>query len=377
MPFVSKRAKLNLKPEEVKMLKQLSTSRTESFSRVQRAKILLAYYQGESISSIARIMNTNRPKIERHISKALELGVQAALDDLPRKGKPATITPEAKAWVIACACQEPKDLGYSYELWTTRLLAEHVRKHCHEHGHPSLAKLSRGTVAKILAKSDVKPHKIRYYLERRDPDFEEKMAQVLHVYKEVEVFAGKTTGVLTAYLSYDEKPGLQAIENTAPDLLPQPGKHPTVSRDHEYIRHGTVTLLAGIDLLTGHILATVEDRHRSKEFVSFLKMVDSHYQDKEKIKIVLDNHSAHLSKETRAYLATVPNRFEFIFTPKHGSWLNIIESFFGKMARTFLRGIRVSSKDDLKTRILKYIREINEMPVIFRWKYKLESVSTA
>jgi len=362
MPFQSKRAKLNLKPEEVEMLKQLSTSRTESFSRVQRAKILLAYYQGESVSSIARAMNTNRPKIERQISKALELGVRAALDDLPRKGKPATITPEAKAWVVACACQKPKDLGYSYELWTTRLLAEHVRKHCHEYGYPCLAKLSRGTVAKILAKSKIKPHKIRYYLERRDPEFEEKMAQVLHVYKEVEISAEKTTGVMTAYLAYDEKPGMQAIENTAPDLLPQPGERPTVSRDHEYIRHGTVTLLAGIDLSTGHILATVEDKHRSKEFISFLKMVDAHYHDKEKIKIVLDNHSAHISKETRAYLATVPNRFEFVFTPKHGSWLNIIESFFGKMAKTFLRGIRVSSKDELKARILRYIREVNETP---------------
>src|SRR2546428_2734318 len=100
-----------------------------------------------------------------------------------------------------------------------------------------------------------------------------------------------------------------------------------------------------------------------------------------RIRIVLDNHSAHISKETRSYLATAPNRFEFIFTPKHGSWLNLVESFFSKLARTLLRGIRVSSKAELKARIELYLKEVNEEPVVFKWKYKLaaldaESVAT-
>ena len=91
--------------------------------------------------------------------------------------------------------------------------------------------------------------------------------------------------------------------------------------------------------------------------------------------MILDNHSAHISKETQSYLKTVPNRFEFIFTPTHGSWLNIIETFFSKMSRSFLRGIRVDSVDELKERIEKYIKEINEMPVVFKWKYKLDEIS--
>jgi transposase len=91
--------------------------------------------------------------------------------------------------------------------------------------------------------------------------------------------------------------------------------------------------------------------------------------------MLLDNHSAHISRETRAYLATVPNRFEFIFTPTHGSWLNLIESFIGKMAKTLLRGIRVKFKEELKTRIETYLSEVNEEPVVFRWKYKLERLS--
>jgi len=239
-----------------------------------------------------------------------------------------------------------------------------------------LARLSRGTVSKILRAQAVQPHKIRYYLEQRDPDFETKMKQVLHVYKQVEIW--HTVGVpseLTAVLSYDEKPGIQALENTAPDRPPVPGQHATVGRDHEYIRHGTLSLLAGIDLWNGEVLGLVRDRHRSAEFIEFLRLADAHYPARARIRMVLDNHSAHISRETRAFLATVPNRFEFIFTPTHGSWLNLIESFFGKMTKTLLHGIRVTSKAELKTRIEMYLREVNEEPVVFRWRYKLETLS--
>lgn len=376
MPFTSSRAKLEIADDEVRMLEQLSQSRSEAAGPVERAKILVRYHEGATVSSIAAELRTNRPRVERCISKALELGVRMALQDLPGRGRRPSLTAEARAWVVALACQKPKDLGYAQELWTTRLLAKHVRKHCVAAGHPSLMQLSRGTVSKVLRANQVQPHKIRYYLERRDPEFDAKMRQVLHVYKQVELW--HKTGVpseLVAVLSYDEKPGIQAIENTAPDLPPAPGLHSTIGRDHEYIRHGTLSLLAGIDLLNGEVLGLVRERHRSAEFIEFLRMTDGHYPPGARIRIVLDNHSAHISKETRAYLSTVPNRFEFTFTPKHGSWLNLIESFFGKMAKTLLRGIRVASKEELRVRIEMYLREVNEDPVVFRWKYKLESLS--
>ncbi len=177
------------------------------------------------------------------------------------------------------------------------------------------------------------------------------------------------------FLSYDEKTGIQAIESTPPDLLPVPGSKPCLAGDHEYIGHGTVSLMARIDLLNGKIHALVVDRHRSREFLRFLKTIDRNYKKKSKIRIILDNHSAHISKEARAYLLRVPNRFEFIFTPKYGSCLNIIESFFGKMVRTMLRGIRVISKQDLKERIMKYIDEVNSDPVVFKWQCKMDTLS--
>lgn len=376
MPFVSRRPKLELTPEDSTWLQQLSQSRSEPAGRVQRAEILLRYHTGETVSTIAAALRTNRPRVERCLAKALELGVRSALQDLPGRGRRPALSAEARAWVVALACQKPKELGYAQELWTTRLLAQHVRKHGVATGHPSLQQLGRGTVSKILRANAVQPHKIRYYLEQRDPVFETKMKQVLHVYKQVEIWhrAG-TPSEMTAVLSYDEKPGMQALENKAPDLPPVPGEHPAVGRDHEYIRHGTLSLLAGIDLWSGEVLGLVRDRHRSAEFIEFLRLADAHYPTAARIRMVLDNHSAHISRQTRAFLATVPNRFEFIFTPTHGSWLNLIESFFGKMAKTLLRGIRVESKQELKTRIEMYLREVNEDPVVFRWKYKLETLS--
>ena len=376
MPFISKRPKLRFTEEESSWLHQLSQSRTEAAGQVQRAEILLRYHDGETVSGIAATLRTNRPRVERCIAKALELGVGGALHDLPGRGRHPSLTAEARAWVVALACRKPKELGYAQELWTTRLLAQHARKHGVAAGHPSLQHLARGTVSKILRAQSVQPHKIEYYLERRDADFEVKMKQVLHVYRQVELWhqAG-APAELTAVLSYDEKPGIQALQNTAPDLAPVPGQHPTLGRDHEYVRHGTLSLLAGIDLWSGEVLGLVRDRHRSREFIEFLRLLDARYPAEARIRMVLDHHSAHLSRETRTFLGTVPNRFEFIFTPTHGSWLNLIESFFGKMAKTLLRGIRVKSKDELKTRIEMYLREVSEEPVVFRWKYKLETLS--
>ena len=376
MPFISRRPKLRLTEEERIWLQQLSQSRSEAAGQVQRAEILLRYHEGATVSGIAAALRTNRPRVERCIAKALELGVRGALQDLPGRGRRPALSAEARAWVVALACQKPKELGYAQELWTTRLLAKHVRKHCGVAGHSSLQRLARGTVSKILRAQAVQPHKIEYYLERRDAEFDVKMKQVLHVYRQVERWhqAG-APAELTAVLSYDEKPGIQALENTAPDLPPVPNQHATVGRDHEYVRHGTLSLLAGIDLWNGEVLGLVRDRHRSVEFIEFLRLVDARYPAGTRIRLVLDNHSAHISRETRTFLSTVPNRFECIFTPTHGSWLNLIESFFGKMARTLLRGIRVRSKGELKTRIEMYLREVNEEPVIFRWKYKLETLS--
>jgi transposase len=368
-----RRPKLVLTPEGRRSLEELTRSRTAPAAQLERARMLLAYADGQRVSDIARVFHTTRPTVERCLDKALELGPTAALKDLPGRGRKAQIPAEARAWVVSLACQKPKDLGYPHEMWTTALLRQHVQVHCEAAHHPELRRLGRGTVSKILRRSQVRPHKISYYLERRDPDFEEKMAQVLCVYREVQALRAAGGSALVAVLSYDEKPGIQALGGTAPDRPPIPGVKPNLQREFEYVRHGTLTLMAGIDLLNGQIWGQVVERRRSREFVAFLRRIDAAYPAEAKIRIVLDNHSAHVSRETRAFLATRPNRFEFVFTPKHGSWLNLIESFFGKLARTVLRGIRVDSKDELKRRIEQHLAELNEAPVVFHWRYKLDA----
>ncbi|MCL0098134.1 IS630 family transposase [Dehalococcoidia bacterium] len=269
MPFISQRAKIKLSEKELIMLKETSCSRTESIAKVQRSQILLAYYEGKTVSSIARHQHTNRPKVERCLNKALECGVMTALNDLPRQGRTPSITPEAKAWVISIACTKPKDVGYASELWTMKTLAKHIREHCRERGYLCLSNLARGTVSKILSKSEIKPHKISYYVERKDPQFETKMVQVLRTYKQVEILKERLANgeeQIIAVLSYDAKPGIQAIGNIAPDLPPVPETHPCIGRDSQYKRHGTVSLLAAIDLLSGHVHGIVRDRHRSIVF---------------------------------------------------------------------------------------------------------------
>jgi hypothetical protein len=370
----SKLPALVLTPEEEKRLETLQASRAAPVREVERARILLQYRAGNNPSAIQAALGISRVTIYHCLHKALEMGIEAGLKDAFHRPKEPVITRADKAWVVHLACTQPKELGYAAELWTRQSLAVHVRQQAQAAGHPSLAQAAKATVQRILDEQHLQPHKVKYYLERRDPEFELKMKEVLMVYQEVAVQnqaaaaapAEVAPSVIT--VSIDEKPGVQAIENTAPDLPPVPGKHPTVGRDHEYKRHGTLSILASLDLHDGHVLARVEERHRSREFVALLKELDAYYPTGVTIRVILDNHSAHISKETRAYLATRPNRFSYVHTPKHGSWLNLVETLFGKMAHTFLRQMRVKSRAELKERILRGIAEINAAPVVHRWK---------
>src|SRR5262245_35419308 len=211
---------LALSEGEVTRLTAVTRSRTEPASRVERARMLLAYRENGSFFAVARAVGVHHQTVQRCVERALAFGAMAALDDLPRPGRKPTITAEAKAWLVNLACRKAKELGYPHELWTTRLLAAHVREHGPREGHGCLGKLAQGTLCIILNEQEIKPHKVRYY-------------------------------------------------------------------------------------------------------------------------------SAHISKETKAWLAQQPaGRFEFTFTPKHGSWLNLIEGFFSKLARSVLRHIRVASKQE-------------------------------
>lgn len=382
MPFLKKRKAVILSEAERQQLETIRRSRSEEKRRTLRAGILLDAAAGKSDGAIARAHRVNRNTVLLCVRKYLGLGLAAALGDLPRSGRPRKIRDPAIAWIQQLACQKPKDLGYAPELWTYSLLQAHVRQQGPRAGYRELQTLSLSRLHDILREAELRPHKVRYYVERRDPEFEPKMATILHVYKEVQIVnEGLLRGVISepavVTISYDEKPGIQALANTTADRPPLPGVYASHLRDYEYERLGTVSLLAGLDLHTGKVTEIVSDSHKSSDFIRWLTQLDQGYPAEVRLRLILDNHSAHISQETQRYLATRPNRFQFVFVPKHGSWLNIIEVLFSKMARAMLREIRVASKQELIDRIHLYFQQLNADPVVFRWKYKMDEVNVA
>ncbi|MCF0187231.1 MAG: IS630 family transposase [Bacteroidaceae bacterium] len=379
-----KASSIELKPEDREYLELQTRARTIQAQTVNRARIILLKADGISIDEIADKVGMNRKSVMLCLKKFNDGGIENALFDAPGRGRNAEITDEEKAWIINIACQRPADFGYSAETWTYAKLTSHINKTAEVSGFTRLSTIHKSTVNTILDEAEIKPHKITYYCENRDPDFDSKMHNVLLVYKQLSFQFDENGQLLpfeydnqcTHVLSYDEKPGIQAIATTSEDLRPDEN-HSTISRDYEYKRLGTVSLLAAIDLQTGEAIPLVREKHSSKEYIEFLKLLDEKYPKGDKIRIVLDNLKVHTSDETRRFLATIPNRFEFVFTPKHGSWLNMVEGFFSKMTRQMLKGIRVKSKDELIQRIYKYFDEVNEEPVVFHWKYNLEDVDVS
>ena len=373
---------IELSNEEREYLERQTRARTIQAQTVTRARILLLRADSVSIDAIADKVGINRCSVMLCLKKFKEGGIENALFDAPGRGRNAEITDEEKAWIINIACQKPIDFGYDAETWTYAKLTSHINKTAEAAGYTRLSTIHKSTVHTILDEADIKPHKITYYCENRDPNFDSKMHNVLLVYKQLEMQFDESGKLIISedtpihVLSYDEKPGIQAIATTSDDLMPDE-KHSTINRDYEYKRLGTLSLLAAIDLQTGEAIPLVRDKHSSMEYIEFLKLLDDKYPKGDKIRIVLDNLKVHTSEATRKYLATVPGRFEFVFTPKHGSWLNMVEGLFSKMTRQMLRGIRVNSKDELTNRIYKYFAEINEEPIVFHWKYNPDDIDVS
>lgn len=373
---------IELSNEEREYLKLQTRARTIQAQTVTRARILLLRADSVSIDAIADKVGLNRCSVMLCLKKFKEGGIENALFDAPGRGRNAEITDEEKAWIINIACQKPIDFGYAAETWTYAKLTSHINKTAEAAGYTRLSTIHKSTVNTILDEADIKLHKITYYCENRDPDFDSKMHNVLLVYKQLEMQFDESGKLIISedtpihVLSYDEKPGMQAIATTSDDLMPDE-KHSTINRDYEYKRLGTLSLLAAIDLQTGEAIPLVRDKHSSMEYIEFLKLLDDKYPKGDKLRIVLDNLKVHTSEATRKYLATVPGRFEFVFTPKHGSWLNMVEGFFSKMTRQMLRGIRVKSKEELTNRIYRYFAEINEEPIVFHWKYNLDDIDVS
>ena len=327
MPFQRQRAELRIDDGVRLELERISRSRTESARRVERAETACsATWPASRFRRLRGSLNTNRPKVYRCVRKALDVGALPALDDLPRRGRPATISAGSRAWLVALACRKPAELGYAEELWTVRRLAETRSEALSgrwasgpvECG-PGNGVEDPGPSGGATAQDQLLPGTAGPRVRREDGAGA--------------VFLSRSgTGPRARGGSGRTARGLHLVRTKSPAFRRSARPRPTGRRCRastprsaatpEYVRHGTVTLMAGMDLLTGHVHRAVVDRHRSREFVEFLRGLDKAYPKNMTLRLILDNHSAHLSRETRTWLASVPNRFEFVFTPKHASWLN-------------------------------------------------------
>lgn len=374
--------KINLTEDEIAYLESILRQPTSEARAYVRAKVLLLKHKRYTNESIAHKLDLSLSSVKLCLRKFSHGGVEEALNDHKGRGRKREISDSDITWVIDKACEKPTDYGYSDELWYPASFTRFIHSVAEKEGHPWMANVSESTLRTILKNAKLRPFKVTYYCEKRDPDFKKKMHDALVIYKQISMQFDEEgnlkpfEGVPVHMLSYDEKPGIQAIGATTEDRPPVPNteKYSTFQRDYEYVRFGTLSLLAGIDLLTGEAIPYISETHKSSDFVYFLKKLNRKYPEGDKIRLILDNHSAHTSKETQEYLNTIPGRFEFVFTPTHGSWLNMVEGFFSKMTKQMLEGIRVCSKEELEGRIYKYFEEINKVPLPYHWSYKLDDI---
>jgi transposase len=321
---------------------------TAQVRQVRRAKILLLAFEQVSNEAIAARVGCDVATVRR-TRRAYRAQGMKALDDQPRTGRPPVYDLDVRLLIVATATSEPPE---PVSQWTHQAIAEHL------HQSRGIG-ISASQVGRILAEADLKPHKVRGWLNRPDdPVFFTRAQAICHLYQHIPAD--------TVLLSVDEKTGIQAKSRKHPTRRARPG-HPA-RREFEYVRHGTVSLLAAMNVATGQVHPKIIGRNNSETFIEFLTELDQTIPAHLKIHLVLDNGSSHTSKATRAWIAD-HSRFTVTYTPKHASWLNMVEIFFSILTKRLLRRGEFTSRDHLAGKILKFIAHYNRTAKPFRWRY--------
>ena len=318
-------------------LNQLVRSSSTPQGVVQRSRIVLAAAAGKSNQQIAGELHMPEVTVGKWRRSFAQQGLQG-LEDAPRSGRPVMHGPEIVQRVQTRVCEQPEH----YSRWSVRTLAEDLR-------------LPRSTVHQILVASNLQPHRIRTFTFSPDPDFEAKLLDVVGLYLNPPENA--------LVLCVDEKTGIQALDRTQP-LLPLRAKKPR-SWTNEYVRHGTQTLLAALEIASGQVVAHVKQRRTTVNFLRFLKDVIAAFPERE-LHIILDNLNIHKNQAARNWLKRHP-RVHFHYTPTHASWVNMVECFFSIMGKQALSQSVHTSKRQLKEFLLDYIARNNKNPRSFVW----------
>lgn len=341
-----------------KRLKRLARSSAVAYRLVVRARIVLAAAGGATNAAIAARLMVHVDTVRRWRARFAaeyatgyhaEFGRTAVdiLGDRPRAGRPRIYGPHDRVKIVATVTEQRPEVDSH---WSHRLLAEHLRD---EVG------VSAAQVGRILAELDLRPHRVRGWLTRpADPQFFPKAAAVCDLYLH------PPAGSLV--LSVDEKTAITARSRKHPTTPARPGR--AARQEFEYVRHGTVSLMAALDVHTGHVHGRIIDRNDAATFIAFLTELDQTIAPDLRIYLILDNGASHVAKATKAWLATHP-RFTVCHTPPHASWLNQIELFFSILTRRLLRHGEFTSRQNLADKIMNFIEVYNHTAKPFRWTY--------
>jgi transposase len=333
-------ATVTLSSEERRVLEAWAGSRTEPYRRVQRARAILLAAEGKTSTAIALEVDLTRRMVSQWRQRFAEGGL-GGLVDQPRSGRPRIYTNDARLRVVetACAATPPGETH-----WSVRNLAQATG-------------VGRNTVHRILRENRLKPHRVGTFSQSPDPDFVAKVIDIVGLYMDPPENA--------VVLCVDEKTQVQALDRTQPMLPMRPDQ--IERQTHDYRRHGTVQLYAALEVHVGQVIPRVEDRHRSREFVAFMKQIARAYP-KGEIHVILDNVSTHRSEEVRIWHAQKRNRrIVFHFIPTYSSWLNLVEVLFNLVQAKVIRRGRFPSKQDLTAKLLAYIEHFNQEKRIFQW----------
>ncbi len=323
-----------------KRLEAVATDRNRQRKHVERARVVLASARGKPVQQVATQVGVSRPMVWRWQQRFAEVGVDGLLRDKTRKpGKPP-IPAETVARVVGLTCADPP---HEATHWTGRAMAR-------------AAGLSLRSVQRIGEAHQLQPHRVRSFKRSRDPQFAEKLVEVVGLYLDPPTHA--------VVLSIDEKSQIQALDRTQPGLPLKRGRAGTMT--HDYVRHGTTTLFAALNVLDGTVIGRCMQRHRHAEFIRFLNAVEREVPAGKLIEAVVDNYATHKHPKVKVWLARHP-RWTFHFTPTSGSWLNAVETFFSALTRKRIRRGSFHSLVDLQAAINRCLAEHNAEPKPFVW----------
>jgi transposase len=332
-------AKLELTVQENNQLVEWTLRHKTSQALALRSRIILACAQGVDNCEVARRCGVIRQTVSKWRNRFLERRLDGLLDE-PRPGAPRKLDDARIEALIATTLNErPREATH----WSTRLLAKKVG-------------VSQTTVSRAWRAFGLQPHRSETFKLSTDPLFIDKVRDIVGLYMDPPTKA--------MVLCVDEKSQIQALDRTQPILPLAPGL--PERRTHDYKRHGTTTLFAALDVASGKVIGELHRRHRSKEFLTFLRTIDNNVPAELDVHLIMDNYGTHKTPTVKGWLARHP-RFHVHFTPTSGSWLNLVERWFGLISQRQIKRGTHRSTFELERAIRNYLSVYNEEPKPFDW----------